>query len=84
MPLDVFGNSSSSHDNGNKTGTCLFVQKRYLRTNYIEANIEEDINIKNQYKIKNLPCPQEKSDAVCKFYVDILFNDSSMKKTLHI
>ena len=53
MPLNIFGNSSSSYDNGNKTGTSSFVQKPYLRTNYIEGNIEEDIDLKNQFKIKN-------------------------------
>ena len=84
MPINVFGNSNS-HDNGNKIDNSLFVQKPYLRTNYLEANIEEDIDIKNQYKIKNLPCPQKNSDAVCKFYVDNLFNDPGMlKNTAHI
>ena len=49
MPINVFGNSSSSYDNGNKFDTSPFVQKPYLRTNYIEANIEEDIDLKNQF-----------------------------------
>ena len=40
-----------------KNDTSLFVQKPYLRTNYIEANIEEDIDLKNQYRIKNIPDP---------------------------
>ena len=44
MPTNVFGNGSSSYDNGNKIDTSLFVQKPYLRTNYIESNIEEDID----------------------------------------
>ena len=35
-----------------------------MRTNYIESKIEEDIDLKNQFKIKNLPFPQEISDAV--------------------
>ena len=65
MPINVCSNSS--HDINNKIDTSLFVQKLYLRTTYIEANIEEDIDLKNQYKIENLPCPQENSDAVCKF-----------------
>ena len=51
MPINVFGNSSN--DNNNKIDTSLFVQKPYLRHNYIESNIE-DIDLKNQYKIKNL------------------------------
>ena len=49
MPINVFGNSKS-HDNGSKYDTSVFVQKPYLRTNYIEANIEEDIDLKNQEK----------------------------------
>ena len=47
MPNNVFGNSNSN-DNGNKIDTKKFVQKYYLRTNYIEANIEEDFDLKNQ------------------------------------
>ena len=45
--INVFGNSNSK-DNGNETDTSLFVQKPFLRTNYIEANIEEDIDLKTQ------------------------------------
>ena len=36
----------------NKIFTSLFVQKPYLITNYIEASIEESIDIKNKFKIK--------------------------------
>ena len=46
MPINVFGNTSYSHEN--KIDTSLFVQKPYVRTNYIEANIEEDIDSENQ------------------------------------
>ena len=56
MPINVFGDSNSNDNNGNKIDTALLVQKPYLRTNYIEANIE-DIDLKNQYRIKNLPDP---------------------------
>ena len=45
MPINVFGNSSSNSDN--KIDTSLFAQKPYVRINYIEANIEEDIDFKN-------------------------------------
>ena len=80
----MFGIRSSSKDIGNKIDTSLFVQNPYLRSNYVEANIEEDINMKNHFKIKNLPCPQKNSDAICKSYVDNLFNDSSIiKNTAH-
>ena len=44
MPKNVFGSNSSSYDNGNKVDTSLFVQKLYLRTNYLEAIIEEEID----------------------------------------
>ena len=54
-----------------------------MRSNYIEANVEEDMKMKNQVNIKNLLCPQENSDAICKSYVDNLSNDSSIIKTLH-
>ena len=84
MPINVFGNSNSN-DNGRKIDTSLFVQKPYLRTNYIEANIEENIDLKNQYEIKNLPDPTDIQDACSKNYVDILFNDPSIvKNTEHI
>ena len=82
MPINVFGNSSNNSDN--KIDTSLFVQKPYLRTNYIEANIEEDIDLKNQYRIKNLQDPTEIQDACSKNYVDNLINDPSiMKNTEH-
>ena len=53
MPINVFANSSNNIDN--KIDTSLFVQKPYLRTNYLERNLQEDIDLKNQYRIKNLP-----------------------------
>ena len=85
MPINVFGNSSSSHDNGSKNDTSLFVQTPYLRTNYIESNIEEDIDMKNQYRIKNLPDPSSIREACIKNYVDNLikndidFNDIKLE-----
>ena len=83
MPINVFGNSSNNSDN--KIDTSLFVQKPYLRTNYIEADIEEDIDLKNQYRIKNLPDPTNIQDACSKHYVDNLFNDPSIiKNNAHI
>ena len=83
MPINVFGNSSNNSEQ--KIDTSLFVQKPYLRTNYIESNIEEDIDLKNQYRIKNLPDPISIREATSKNYVDNLFNDPSIvKKTEHI
>ena len=83
MTINVFGNSNNN--NNNKIDTNLFVQKPYLRTNYIESNINEDTDLKNQYRIKNLPDPIENSDTVSKKYVDNLFNDPSIvKNNAHI
>ena len=61
MPTNVFGNSS--HDNKYKIEISLFVQNPYLRTNYLESYIEEDIDLKNQYKRKNLPDPTKVQEA---------------------
>ena len=68
MPINVFGSSSNTSDN--KIDTSLFVQKPYLRTNYIEANLEEDIDLKNQFRIKNLPDPIGTREAASKHYVN--------------
>ena len=83
MPIKVFGNSSNNSEH--KIDTSLFVQKHYLRTHYIEANIEEDIDLKNQYRIKNLPDPISIREEASKIYVGNLFNDPSiLKNTEHI
>ena len=76
MPINVFGNSSSNSDS--KIDTSLFVQRPYLRTNYIESNIEEDIDLKNQYRIKNLPDPTNLQDACNKNYIDNAFDQPSL------
>ena len=78
MPINVFGNSSNNSDD--KIDTSLFVQKPYLGTNYIEANIEEDIDLKNQFRIKNIPDPISVREACSKNYFDNLFNDPSIVK----
>ena len=83
MPINVFGNSSNNSDN--KIDTSLFVQKPYLRSNYIESNVEENIDMKNQYKITNLPDPISIREPAPKHYVDNLFNDPSIiKNNAHI
>ena len=79
MPINVFGNNSSSNDNGNKIDTRLFVQKHYLRNNFIESNIE-DTDLKIQYRIKNSLDPISIQEACSKNYVDNLFNNPSMKE----
>ena len=83
MPINIFGHSSNNSEN--KIDTSLFVQKPYLRTTYIESNIEEDIDLKNQYRIKNLPDPISIREPTSKNYVDNLFNDPSIiKNNAHI
>ena len=76
MPINVYGNSSNNSEP--KIDTNLFVQKHYLRTNYKEANIEEDIDLKNQSRIKNLPDPISIREATSKNYVDNLFNNPTI------
>ena len=68
MPINVFGNSSNNSDN--KIDTSLFVQKSYLKHNYIEADIDHDINLKNQYTIINSLQPMNDNDIVNKIYID--------------
>ena len=67
MPLNVFGGSS---DNSIEIDTSAFVKKTDLRVNYIESDMEEDINMKNQFRIKNLPNPINLQDPATKYYVD--------------
>ena len=76
MPINVFGNSSNN--SGLKFDTSLFVQKPFLRTNYIESNIEEDIDLKNQYRIKNMPDPVSIQEATSKNYVDNAIDELSL------
>ena len=71
MPINGFGNSSNSSDI--YIDTSLFVQKPYLRTKYIEATIEADIDMKNQFRIKNLPDPISIREAASKNYIDKKF-----------
>ena len=85
MPINVFGNSSFPHDNGNKIDTSLFVQKHYLRTHYLESNIEDDFDLKNRIRIENLPDASSTREAASKNYIDNFFNDPSLvKNTKHI
>ena len=41
-----------------------------MRTKYIESNIEEDIDMKNQYKIKQLPNSMDPQDSSTKSYIE--------------
>ena len=83
MPTNVFGNSSNNSEH--KIDTSLIVQKPYLRTKYLESNLEEDIDFKNKFGIRNLPDPISIREAVAENYVDNLFNDPSiLKNNVHI
>ena len=70
MPINVFGNSLNNSDS--KIDTSRFVQKSYLRHNYIETDIDHDINLKNQYRIINSIQPINDNDIVNKIYIDII------------
>ena len=76
MPINVFGNSSNNSEQ--KIDTSLFIQKPYLRANYIESNIEEDIDLKNHYRIINLPDPLSITEACSKNYVDNSIDEVSL------
>ena len=58
----------------------LLVQKPYLRTNYFENRIEEDIDMKNHFRIRNLKDPINVREAVSIYYFDCLFNDRGTTK----
>ena len=58
MQINVYGNSSPSQINDNKKVKSLFPQEPYLKTNYIESNIEDNIDLKNQFRIKILKAHQ--------------------------
>ena len=68
MPINVFGNSSNNSEN--RIDTCFFVQKPYLRTTYLESNLDEDNDLKNEFRIKNLSDTISIREACSKNYVD--------------
>ena len=74
--MNVFGSTSST--NQANMDTTLFVQKPYLRTNYLESDIEEDIDMKQKFKIKNLVDPTNEFDAANKTYFDRNINESTL------
>ena len=83
MPINVFGFSSNFSEN--KLNTSTFLQKPYLRTIYIEANIEEDIELKKQFRSKRLAEPISIREAASKLYIDYkIFDPSVIKNTAQV
>ena len=79
----MFGNSSKNSEK--RSDTSLFKQKPYLRTNFKESNIEEDTDLRNEYRFENLHDPISIGEPTSKKYVHNLFNDpSTLKYTTHI
>ena len=78
MPITVFCTSSNKSEM--KGDTTQFVQKPNLRINYIESKKEEDFDMKNHNRIKNLKEAISIQDACNKNYVDNKFNDPSITK----
>ena len=72
----VFGSTSST--NQANLDTTLFVQKPYLRTNYLEYDMEEDIDMKQKFKIKNLVDPTNDFGAANKAYIDKNISESTL------
>ena len=68
MPTIVFGITSESLSNA--LDTSSFVGKSDLKTFFIESNIEENIEVKIQFKFKNLPDPNLDNELANKNYVD--------------
>ena len=62
MTISVFGNSIQNNSQ--------YVQKPYLKT-----NINQDIDLKNQYRIINIPLPVNETDIVNKIYIDNKIGD---------
>ena len=67
MPINVFGSTSQKVEN--IIHTSSLVRKPHLRTNFTESNIEEDIDIKKQFKIKTLLSAIDPHQATPKSYV---------------
>ena len=63
---DKFGRPVYKGNSNNANG----VTKSYVRANYIESELEEDIDMKQKFKIKNLVEPSDANDAANKAYVD--------------
>ena len=83
MTTNVFGNTSGN--TAIKIDTTLSVQKSYLRTICIEANMEEYIVMKIQLGIKNSPDLINFREAGAKHHADKKFTDPNIiKNNAHV
>ena len=64
MPKNVFGKSSNISEK--RIDASLLVQKPFLRTCFLESDMEEDIIMRNQISNKNLSRPISTREAVSK------------------
>ena len=68
MTINVFGNSLTSSND--KIDLSQHARKSYIRSNYIETDINHNIDLKNQYKLINIPNPINDKDSVNRIYID--------------
>ena len=69
MPISVF---DSTTDNVSATlDTSSFIQKSYLREKYVESSIEENIDRKNQNRIRIIRDSITVREPGSRLYVDI-------------
>ena len=73
MTINVFGNSLTSSND--KIDLSQYARKSYIRSNYIETDINHNIDLKNQYKLINIPNPINNNDSVNRIYVDTKIAD---------
>ena len=72
MPINVSGSTSGNADKN-------LINPRLYKS-YSESNIEKDIDMKNQFRIENLPDPISIRESASKLYVADKFNDPSITK----
>ena len=77
VTISIFGTSSAGKTSNNPD-TLPFVEKPEMRTIFFETNIEEDINLKNQFRLKGIPNPIRIREVTSNNYVDDLFKNPSI------
>ena len=85
ISINVFRNSYFSSDKGIEIDPSVYLKETHLRINQIESNMEEDIDMKKELRIKNLPCSIENTDGLGEFYVDSCLNGPIIiQSTAHV